>query len=100
MPGLSTLLFVKAYPAELFDDLFSRPVAGRLSTIQTEGLPETTLRQLQSRLPVHLGDEITTDTLRRIEQALQTVDPRLKIKLEGGDRGDVALAVVMDGENK
>jgi TonB family protein len=78
----------------------SEPIRGRLSSIQTEGLPEATLRQLQSRLPVHLGDEINPDTILRIEQALQTIDPRVKMKLENGDRGDVALAVVMEGENK
>jgi hypothetical protein len=78
----------------------SGPIHGRLSSTQTEGLPEGVLRQLQSRLPVHLGDEINPDVVLRVEQSLQAIDSRLRMKWESGEGGDVALGVAMVVENK
>jgi TonB family protein len=55
--------------------------AGRLNRIQFTGTPSQLRDTVAGRLPLRVGDEVQSDTLARIRQALQDIDEHLDARL-------------------
>jgi hypothetical protein len=54
--------------------------------------------ELLSRLPVHLGDPINGETVKKIEEALAAIDEHLSLRLESDRAGNVSLMILPQNE--
>jgi TonB family protein len=72
-----------------------------LGSIQVLGLPSEAMKELQSRLPVHIGDILTHESIEKIGRAVNVFDEHLDYSLTPLDDGrSVELLIATPGEGE
>ena len=64
-----------------------------LAAIELRGLPETAAPELRGRLPVHLGDTLTAESLEKIIEAVRSFDSSLEVTVEGRGEGRAGVVI-------
>jgi beta-lactamase regulating signal transducer with metallopeptidase domain len=93
---------VRSFDQELQKELLNFQATGglagrRLQRIVVVGLSEPLRQQLVSRLPLHLGDTLSADSLAAIGHAVKAFDSRLSFVLILHDDGPVDLRIAAPG---
>jgi len=80
----------------------AEPAIGRIvESIRTRGLEEGRGTELQARLPIHIGDTLTAQSVEQLETAVRQFDERLAVAYalqEGGKVGIRIVRVNVEGE--
>lgn len=69
-------------------------LTGKLTSIRLHGSAEGT--ELQSRIPIQIGDKVDAESLQRVADALRSIDPGFHIGLDITQSGDVSLHIFGD----
>jgi TonB family protein len=72
--------------------------SGTVQSIRTERLAPSARAELLSRLPLHVGDPISGETVKKIEEVLATFDEHLSLRLESDGAGNVSLMILPQNE--
>jgi hypothetical protein len=80
----------------------SESPAGRtLESVHVLGLPSKAMKELQSRLPVHIGDILTHESIEKIGRAVNAFDEHLDYSLMPLDNGrSVELLITTPDEGE
>ena len=80
----------------------SESPSGRVvGSIHVLGLPSEAMKELQSRLPVHIGDVLTHESIEKIGQAVNAFDEHLEYTLTPLEDGrSVELLITTPGEGE
>jgi hypothetical protein len=63
----------------------------RLLEIRTERVSPETAKEVLTQSGVSVGDPVTADTVKRIEQAAQTMDEHFRVEYQKADGGIVLM---------
>ena len=81
--------------------LSESPAGRTLESIHVLGLPSEAMKELQSRLPVHIGDILTHESIEKIGRAVNAFDEHLDYSLTALDNGrSVGLLIATPGEGE
>ncbi len=69
------------------------PIPGTVKAIATPGLSDQARRELLSRLPVHEGDTVTSDSFRQLSEAVKEYDEHLTVGAFGNGNGETTLQI-------
>jgi TonB family protein len=72
---------------------FAPPIPGTVKAIATPGLGDQARRELLSRLPVHEGDTVTSDSFRQLSEAVREYDEHLTVGAFGNGNGETTLQI-------
>jgi TonB family protein len=78
-------------------DLRIAPEQSRILSIQVAGLSDESSAALLASLPVHEGDKLTEDALRRTNQAVQAFDEHLTLRASFQSSDGVYLRIIAPG---
>jgi hypothetical protein len=70
-----------------------------LQSIRTERLAPGARAEVLNRLPVHVGDPINDDAVKRIGEVLATIDEHLILRMDVDQAGNVSLMIVPQNEH-
>jgi TonB family protein len=70
-----------------------------LQSIRTERLAPGARAEVLNRLPVHVGDPVNDDAVKRIGEVLATIDEHLILRMDVDQAGNVSLMIVPQNEH-
>jgi TonB family protein len=81
--------------------LSESPAGRTVASIRVLGLPSEAMKELQSRLPVHIGDVLTHESIEKIGRAVNAFDEHLEYTLMPLEDGrSVELLITTPGEGE
>lgn len=102
-PGSESKVFLEKQIAELESQATRRfwfpdsNISGTLRSIRSERMSPSARSEIESRLPVHIGDVINQESAKKIREALNTVDEHLTIRWVS-DQGNLSLLIGVESD--